>query len=304
MAIAKGVGFLLVGMVFLSGCSTRAPLDRSSFRNDGMNIRADSQTGSPVGSVPDSEKISDPALVAAAIKSGDAQVESREYLAGAELYRRAYDAKPELSTLMALSRALRLGGQAQKAVLTLQHEQSRFGGTTPYLVELGRASLSGGYLPEAQVALEKATARPDGGWAAWLMMGVLQARRDQSAQARVSFEEAGRRASSEQERDAAQANAAFLMAQDGNVPGAIAILEPLAAKPNAHRKVVATLAILQGIGGDRARYLDTARRSGMSTAEVEEGSRWLDISGSEAASEVGSEKRVRAQTRRSASQRP
>ena len=271
----------LLGLVFISGCTQRPPLDRNSFRNDGTSIRSDSQVTSPVESVPENQRLKNPELILAAIRGGDAQVANGEYLAGAELYKRAYDGNPEVSTLVLMSRAMRLGGEAQKSVLTLQSLEKVHGNSQAFLVELARASIAGGYNNDARVALEKAIARPDAGWAAYITMGALQAKTGKSSEAKASFNEAQRRSSTQGEKDASLANLAMLEAQDGRIDVAISMLEPLASKPSAHRKTMATLAVLYGIKGDRTKYLDIARKSGMTGTEIEMGSRWLDISNSD-----------------------
>lgn len=291
-------------LTMMSACATRPPLDRSSFRTDGTGVRGESQTNAAVR--PPSERLNSPALVTAAIRSAEAQMATNEYATAADLYGRAYATNSDVATLVSMSRALRLAGQAQTAVLTLQAERGRHGTKQPYLVELGRAALAGGYLSEANEALTAATARSDAGWAAHVTMGVYKARSGDNAAARASFERAVAVATEERDRDAARANIAMLTAQSGDVSGAIAMLEPLAARPAAHRRTVATLAVLYGMTGQRGKYLETARRSGLTAQEIETGSRWLDITSQAETVSVspGSGGAAASRQRRSANQTP
>ena len=304
MVTGKIYAGLLGGMmVVLSGCSTRPALDRASFGNDGTSVRSDSQSGTPVRTTPQSERLGSPALIAAAIHAADAQMATGEYATAADLYTRAYDAKPELTTLLSMSRALRMGGQAQRAVLTMQSESRKFGQSQGYLVELGRAALAGGFMAEAETALTSAVSRRDAGWAAYSTKGVLDTRRERFSEAKASFERARSTAATAQERDAAEANLAMLVAEQGNSREAVSLLEPLAARPTAHRRTVATLAVLYGMSGQRAKYAEMARRSGMSAQDVEAGNRWLDISNPSSPSAV-SDTGTPIRQSRSANHRP
>jgi Flp pilus assembly protein TadD len=219
--------------------------------------------------------------------------------AAADLYKRVFDARPELTTLIQLSRALRQSGNAQQAFLTLRNEESRFARNEGFHVEMARAALDGDFIPEAERAVTAALATPGAGWASHVINGVLLSRKGDITGARSAFNQAQSLARTEAERDGASANIAFLDAIEGRRAEAIAALEPLAAKPDAQRRIIVTLAALYGLNGDREKYLSTMRRSGLSAAEVEQGSRWLDISLAPAAPLAPI-----AGQRRSANQRP
>lgn len=271
--------FVLVAAVaVVAGCAVPDGQDRrDALRLDGTSLRAESRTALPAGETPEGERLSSPRLVSAAIRSADMLMGERNFDGAAGLYRRAYDARPDLDILVSLSRALRQSGNAQQAVLTLQREDRRHGGRQGFQIELARAALDGGFLAEAEAAVQRALAMPDAGWGAQVMAGVLAARRDDTAGARAAFARAGELARNEAERDAATANTAFLDAMEGHRAEAISALEGLASKPDAQRRVVVMLAALKGLAGDRAGYEETIRRAGLSPAEVEQGRRWLDI---------------------------
>lgn len=295
--------FRLIGvsaMVLLAACesTSRPPLDRGSFSTDGSSVRQDSLSAAGRSETPAAERLSSPRLIDAAKRSADRLMAEGNAAAAADLYKRVYDARPELPTLIQLSRALRQSGNAQQAFLTLRGEERRFSREEGFHVEMARAALDGNFIPEAEAAVAAALATPRAGWASHVINGVLLARKNENAAAREAFNRAQSVARTETERDGAAANLAFLDAVEGRRAEAIAALEPLAAKPDAQRRIIITLAALYGLNGDRERYLATMRRSGLTAVEVEQGSRWLDISlAPPAPTPTGNQ-------RRSANQRP
>lgn len=216
-------------------------------------------------------------LSRAAVASGDANMLSGETVIAADMFRKAYDANPTLETLVKWSRAMRQSGSSQQAVVILQSKRAKYNDDPILLTELGRAALSGGYMPEAQEAILKAISYPTADWQAYLTAGAMYARLADYPNATASFLKAQTLTNDPRQQDLAKADLALVKAEQGDVQGAIQDIQLLSERPGAHAKVHSTLAILYGMSGNRAGFMKEASRSGMSSSEMEQASRWLDI---------------------------
>jgi tetratricopeptide (TPR) repeat protein len=213
----------------------------------------------------------------AAIASGDANMNSGETVIAADMYKKAYEANPSLDTLIKWSRAMRKSGGAQQAVVILQSKREKYHDDPILLTELCRVALSGGYMPEAQEACLKAIADPKANWQAYLTAGAMASRQADYPKATAYFLKAEELTKDPREQDLAKTDLALLKAESGDVNGAIADIKPLAERPGAHARVHSTLAILYGMSGNRVDFMQQANLAGMTSNEIEETSRWLDI---------------------------
>lgn len=226
------------------------------------------------------DRLSSPAMVQAAIRAAEAAAAAGDHASAADLLRRAYDARPTAEVAAVLGREIRLSGATRDAVAFLQEADRRTPRSRPLLVELGRAALAGGFLPEAEQALAQAVALGPA-FDALMVRGALLARKGDTAGAETTFRQAATLAPTLRDRNSAEANAALALADGGNLPSAIAQLEVIAARADVSPRVVANLALLHGANGDSARFSANASRAGLPADDVQRAARWLD-SGAEA----------------------
>lgn len=245
------------------------------------------------GSAPTTDRLESPAMVQAAIRAAEAASLAGDHRTAADLLRRAYATRPTPQVAALLGREARLSGDPRGAVAFIQEAVRRHDRSAPLLIELGRSALAGGFLPEAEQALAEVAALPSPPWEAAMIQGAVRARRGDTAGAGEAFRRAAASAPTNRDRNSAEANAALVRADSGDIRGAISELEVIAARPDVSPKVLANLALLRGVEGDRSGFISGAAQAGLSPADIEGTVRWLDDGRSDETSAPGRGARTR-----------
>lgn len=256
-----------------------------------------SHSGADIGTVSADERITDPAVQRAAVASAEEAMASGRIAMAADLLRRAYEGSPNPALAARRSQAMRAIGQGREAQTFLLAASERFPNDLTLTTELVRSSLDVGDLANAAKATAAMMDSRGVGFTQYQVAGAYHARQNDVAKADALFAQAEAVAPGATERGNAQANRAMLLAQGGDVAGARARLETIAASASASPRVWAALAVMRSAAGDVSGASDAARRSGMSSADSADLSRWMGNAPS--LSEMGAgEERPRPRPRR------
>ncbi len=230
---------------------------------------------SDIGTVAADERITEPAIQRAALMSAEEAMAQGRGAQALDLYRRAYEGSPTPAIAARRGQAMRALGQLREAQTFLAAASRRFPSDLTLTTELARASLDTGDLPTATQAVGTILDSRGTGYAQYQVAGAFYARQNDIAKADQLFGQAESVAPGALERGNAQANRALLLAQQGDVAGARQRLEAIASTSAASQRTWAVLAVMRGAAGDTLGATEAARRSGMSSPEISEMSRWL-----------------------------
>ena len=232
-------------------------------------------SGSDVGSVPNEERISDPAVQRAALAAAEQAIASGRMPLAHDMLRRAYEGSPSAATAVRRAQVMRAMGLTREAQAFLVAAETRFPRDLALVTEVARVSLDLGDTEAASRSVQRMLRDRSAGYTQYQVAGAFYARANDATKANEFFGRAEAAASTVTERTSAQANRALLLAQGGDVSGALTQLEALSTSAGASARVYAALAVLRGGNGDLVGAASAARQSGMSPAEIAELRTWL-----------------------------
>lgn len=190
-----------------------------------------------------------------------AEQEGQFEQAAAHYGRLAERVKAPLPVRLDQARLLRYAGKPQEAMLILQRlldDVPEQGAEARAIrLELAKAQLAGGLVPDATALLESMRARDPGDPAMQKLLGIAYDRLDRPRDARMAYETALALAPGDVE---AANNYALSLAMTGDIDKGIALLEKEAARPAAPVQVRQNLALLYAMKGDLPRAERMVRR--------------------------------------------